>query len=222
MKRLLVLLSSAAIAAGSIALATPASADTQVNLTARDGVVGVQQTLSATVTASGDPIGGGVGTVTFDANGQTIGTDSVGGPNGSTASVSWTPGAAGAINVTATFSGGGSDTTTANIAQVGTTASITVPGNATSKDTVALGEKIYRGGIADRAVPACAGCHSPNGAGIPSQYPRLSGQHAEYTETQLRHFRDGTRRNNAQMTGVAAKMNDREIKAVSDYIAGLR
>ena len=95
-------------------------------------------------------------------------------------------------------------------------------GASTDKDLVTLGERIYRGGIADRQIAACAGCHSPNGAGIPSQYPRLSGQHAEYTETQLRHFRDGTRRNNAQMTGVAAKMNDREIKAVSDYIAGLR
>jgi len=95
-------------------------------------------------------------------------------------------------------------------------------GAATDKDLVKLGERIYRGGIADRQIAACAGCHSPNGAGIPSQYPRLAGQHAEYTETQLRHFRDGTRANNAQMTGVAAKMNDREIKAVSDYIAGLR
>ncbi|MGC4366727.1 c-type cytochrome [Hydrogenophaga sp. R2] len=95
-------------------------------------------------------------------------------------------------------------------------------GASTDKDLVKLGERIYRGGIADRQIAACAGCHSPNGAGIPSQYPRLSGQHAEYTETQLRHFRDGTRGNNVQMKGVAAKMNDREIKAVSDYIAGLR
>jgi cytochrome c553 len=96
------------------------------------------------------------------------------------------------------------------------------PGFAKEKDTVALGERIYRGGIADRQVAACAGCHSPNGAGIPSQYPRLSGQHADYTVTQLTSFRDGIRKNNAQMTGVAAKLNDREIKAVSDYIAGLR
>ena len=95
-------------------------------------------------------------------------------------------------------------------------------GFAKDKDLVALGERIYRGGIADRNIAACAGCHSPNGAGIPSQYPRLSGQHAEYTKTQLEHFRNGTRKNNAQMTGVAAKMNDREIQAVSDYIAGLR
>ena len=96
------------------------------------------------------------------------------------------------------------------------------PGFARDPKTVALGDQIYRGGIVAKAVPACAGCHSPNGAGIPSQYPRLAGQHAEYTETQLRHFRDGTRANNVQMAGVAAKMTDREIKAVSDYIAGLR
>jgi cytochrome c553 len=96
------------------------------------------------------------------------------------------------------------------------------PGFAKEKDLVTLGERIYRGGIADRQVPACAGCHSPNGAGIPAQYPRLSGQHADYTQTQLTAFRDGVRKNSAQMTQVAAKLNDREIKAVSDYIAGLR
>ena len=95
------------------------------------------------------------------------------------------------------------------------------PGFAKNAATVALGEKIYRGGIADRQIPACAGCHSPNGAGMPAQYPRLGGQHADYTEAQLVAFRDGIRKNSAQMTGVAAKMNDAEIKAVSDYIAGL-
>jgi cytochrome c553 len=94
-------------------------------------------------------------------------------------------------------------------------------GAAKNKDLVVLGEKIYRGGIADRAIPACAACHSPTGAGLPIQYPRLSGQHADYTEAQLKAFRDGVRKNNGQMTGVAAKMNDREIKAVADYIAGL-
>ena len=96
------------------------------------------------------------------------------------------------------------------------------PGFAKNKDLVTLGEKIYRGGIAERGVPACSGCHSPTGAGIPSQYPRLAGQHADYTEAQLVAFRGGVRKNNAQMTGVAAKMNDREMKAVADYIAGLR
>ncbi|MHB8948748.1 MAG: c-type cytochrome [Rhodoferax sp.] len=96
------------------------------------------------------------------------------------------------------------------------------PGFAQEKDLVLLGERIYRGGIADRQVPACAGCHGPSAAGIPSQYPRLSGQHAEYSVAQLTGFRDGVRNNSLQMTQIAAKMNDREIKAVSDYIAGLR
>lgn len=96
------------------------------------------------------------------------------------------------------------------------------PGFAKDKELVALGERIYRGGIADRQVPACAACHSPSGSGIPAQYPRLGGQHAEYTTVQLSGFRDGVRKNNLQMTQIAAKMNDREIKAVADYIAGLR
>ncbi len=96
------------------------------------------------------------------------------------------------------------------------------PGFATNKETVALGEKIWRGGIADKKVPACSGCHGPSGAGIPAQYPRLAGQHAAYTEAQLLAFRSGTRKNNAQMMGVAAGLTDTDIKAVADYIAGLR
>ena len=96
------------------------------------------------------------------------------------------------------------------------------PGFAKDKELVALGERIYRGGIADRNIAACAGCHSPNGAGIPAQYPRLSGQHADYTSKQLSEFREGKRANSIQMTQIASKLNDKEIRAVSDYIAGLR
>jgi cytochrome c553 len=96
------------------------------------------------------------------------------------------------------------------------------PGFAKNKDSVKLGEKIYRGGIADKAVPACAGCHSPNGAGIPAQFPRISGQHADYAEAQLVAFRGGVRTNSVQMSAIAAKLSDAEIKAVADYIAGLR
>ncbi len=95
-------------------------------------------------------------------------------------------------------------------------------GAAKNKDTIQLGERIYRGGIADRSIPACAGCHSPNGAGIPAQYPRLGGQHAEYTESQLTSFRAGQRGNSVQMMAIAAKLNDKEIKAVADYLEGLR
>jgi cytochrome c553 len=96
------------------------------------------------------------------------------------------------------------------------------PGFAKSKDTVEMGERIWRGGIPDRQIAACAGCHSPSGAGIPTQYPRLAGQHADYTEAQLVAFRQGARANSPMMVAVTAKMNDREIKAVSDFIAGLR
>ncbi len=96
------------------------------------------------------------------------------------------------------------------------------PGFAKDKATVKLGESIYRGGIVDKAVPACAGCHSPNGAGVPVQYPRLSGQHGDYTEAQLVAFRSGLRANSAQMTSIAQRLSDSEIKAVADYVAGLK
>jgi cytochrome c553 len=96
------------------------------------------------------------------------------------------------------------------------------PGFAKNKDSVKLGEKIYRAGIADKAVPACAGCHSPNGAGIPAQYPRIGGQHADYAEAQLVAFRGGARTNNVEMTAIAGRLSDIEIKAVADYVAGLR
>ena len=104
------------------------------------------------------------------------------------------------------------------------TAQTAKPGTAKSKDLVALGQKIYRGGIAGKGVAACASCHGPNGAGMPSQYPRLAGQHAEYVEVQLKAFRSGERANdpNSSMRTVAGKLSDREIQGVSDYIAGLR
>jgi cytochrome c553 len=93
-------------------------------------------------------------------------------------------------------------------------------GVAQDKETIELGQSIYRGGIAAKGVPACAGCHSPNGAGIPAQYPRQAGQWAEYSNSQLMSFREGTRKN-IQMNMIATKLSDNEMKAVSDYMAGL-
>lgn len=86
------------------------------------------------------------------------------------------------------------------------------------------GEAIYRGGVPAKGVAACASCHAPNGAGIPAQFPRISGQHAEYSAAQLKAFRTGQRANDAgqMMRGVAARLTDQEINAVSEYIAGLR
>jgi cytochrome c553 len=92
------------------------------------------------------------------------------------------------------------------------------------KDLVAKGQALYRGGRADGAVAACSGCHSPNGAGIPIQYPRLAGQHAEYTSTQLKAFRAGERGNdpNQMMQMIASRLSDKEIAALAEYISGLR
>lgn len=85
-----------------------------------------------------------------------------------------------------------------------------------------LGEKIYRGGIAANNLPACASCHGATGAGLPKQFPRLGGQHADYTLAQLRTFRTGERTNAPMMMTIATKMTDTEMSAVADYIQGLR
>lgn len=95
-------------------------------------------------------------------------------------------------------------------------------GQAKTNGRGSLGEKIYRGGIAASNVPACAACHGPTGAGLPKQFPRLAGQHADYTLTQLRTFRTGERANAPMMMVIAAKMTDAEMAAVSDYMQGLR
>ena len=96
------------------------------------------------------------------------------------------------------------------------------PATARNKDLVELGREIYRAGIADKGVPACAACHGPTGAGLPDQYPRLSGQFADYTEAQLVAFQAGSRANNLSMHQIAERMSPRDMKAVADYIAGLR
>ena len=98
------------------------------------------------------------------------------------------------------------------------------PATAKDKELAALGQKIYRGGNAATGIAACAGCHGPAGAGMPAQYPRISGQFAEYTDAQLKAFRSGARANdpNGMMRGVVARMSDREIQAVAEYVAGLR
>jgi cytochrome c553 len=98
------------------------------------------------------------------------------------------------------------------------------PRAARDAELVKLGQSIYRGGIANKAVASCASCHGPNGAGIPSQFPRLAAQHAQYTADQLKAFRSGSRTNdsNRMMRLTALKLTDREIDAVAQYIQGLR
>ncbi|MDB5814388.1 MAG: cytochrome c, class [Rhodocyclales bacterium] len=92
-----------------------------------------------------------------------------------------------------------------------------------SKANITPGQKIWRAGDVSKGLPACAGCHGAAGAGVPAQFPRLSGQHSDYIEAQLRAFRDGVRSNDANsvMRTIAIRMTEPEIKAVADYTAGL-
>jgi cytochrome c553 len=92
------------------------------------------------------------------------------------------------------------------------------------------GQKIYRGGNLSTGVPACAACHLPDGIGIPSRYPRIGGQYAEYIYAQLKAFKAGERGmdkedkdvNGKVMAQIAAKMSEREMQAVAQYASGLR
>ena len=92
-------------------------------------------------------------------------------------------------------------------------------GEVNPKNNPELGAKIFRGGIAERKVPACMSCHGPNGAGMPNEYPRISGQHAGYVETVLKAYRDGVRKN-AKMEKVAKMLTAEEMKAVANFIQG--
>lgn len=88
-----------------------------------------------------------------------------------------------------------------------------------------LGEKIYRGGNLQTGIAACIACHGPQGEGLEAaKFPRLSGQHAQYLEDQLKAFQSGKRKNspNQMMESIARRMSEEEIKAVSSYIEGLR
>lgn len=98
------------------------------------------------------------------------------------------------------------------------------PAVAKDESQLALGQKLWRQGDFKKGIPACAGCHGPSGAGLPAQYPRLSGQYQDYTEAQLKAFRAGERGNDPEkmMRTIAAKLSDPEIKAVAEYAAGLR
>lgn len=92
------------------------------------------------------------------------------------------------------------------------------------EETLALGKKLWKFGDMKKGIPACTGCHGPNGHGMPAQYPALAGQYPEYLELQLNNFRQGLRTNDPSqmMRMTAEKMSDKEIKAVSQYAASLR
>jgi len=97
------------------------------------------------------------------------------------------------------------------------------PGAAKDKELAEQGKKIYRGGNIESGLPACSGCHSPNGSGIPPHYPRLAGQHAVYTAAQLRAFRTEQRANdtNNVMREIVSRMSEKEMEEVAEFIRGL-
>ena len=94
-------------------------------------------------------------------------------------------------------------------------------GAARDKTLDDAGQKIFRRGIPDSKVPACAGCHGGAGAGIPAVYPRLAGQWQEYTLSALKSFATGERKN-TQMQAISARMQEKDMQAVAEYIAGMR
>ena len=106
------------------------------------------------------------------------------------------------------------------------------PKSGTAKDPalVKTGQSIFRGGVAAAGLPACSACHSPNGSGMPKNYPRLAAQHADYAYAQLKAFKAGERGADKDgkdvqgriMRAIAQKMSDEQMKAVADYTAGLR
>lgn len=94
----------------------------------------------------------------------------------------------------------------------------------TPEDVIEAGQALYRGGDADRGITSCISCHGPDGKGMGlAGFPTISGQHAEYTSSQLKMFRDGTRANdmNGMMRGIAAKLTDEDIDILSKYLGGL-
>jgi cytochrome c553 len=96
------------------------------------------------------------------------------------------------------------------------------PGTARSQELADKGKRLYRGGNAKVGVSACMSCHGPSGHGIPPRFPRVSSQRAAYTEKQLLLFRSEKRASDSEMmTRIAQRMTDAEIKAVSEYMAGL-
>jgi len=103
------------------------------------------------------------------------------------------------------------------------------PSTAKDPQLVAAGQKIFRGGNAASGLPACAACHSPDGAGIPARYPRVGGQYADYTLAQLKAFKAGDRGadkegkdvNGKVMAQVASRMSEVEMQAVAEFASGL-
>ena len=95
------------------------------------------------------------------------------------------------------------------------------PSYASNLELAKAGEVVYKGGDASRGLPSCSSCHGPRGLGVPGQYPRISGQHATYTASTLKSYKNGSRANNKQMMVISSRLTEAQINALAEYLAGL-
>ena len=90
-----------------------------------------------------------------------------------------------------------------------------------------IGQQLYRGGDAERGIPACMACHGPTGAGNPGPaYPHISGQHAAYVARRLQEYQAGTTQETDKahfqiMASIAKSLTEQEIQALASYLQGL-
>ena len=95
------------------------------------------------------------------------------------------------------------------------------PSYASNIELAKAGEVVYRAGDDSRGIPSCSSCHGPRGLGIPGQFPRISGQHATYTASTLKSYKNGSRANNKQMMAISSRLTEGQINALAEYLAGL-
>jgi len=95
------------------------------------------------------------------------------------------------------------------------------PSYASNIELAKAGEVVYKAGDNTRGIPSCSSCHGPRGLGIPGQFPRISGQHATYTASTLKSYKNGSRANNQQMMTISSRLTEKQINALAEYLAGL-
>ena len=95
------------------------------------------------------------------------------------------------------------------------------PSYASNLELAKAGEVVYKAGDDSRGIPSCSSCHGPRGLGVPGQFPRISGQHATYTASTLKSYKNGSRANNKQMMAISSRLTEAQINALAEYLAGL-
>ena len=95
------------------------------------------------------------------------------------------------------------------------------PSYASNLELAKEGEVVYKAGDDSRGLPSCSSCHGPRGLGVPGQFPRISGQHATYTASTLKSYKNGSRANNNQMMTISSRLTEAQINALAEYLAGL-